>query len=146
MKELTHCLLKIVCTNSTHSLVSDALHTSISFADLSPGLPPTALESDDGSAAAGSSGGSDQALMSVLGAVQEGEEQEVEHRRRRQREESDRIRREAVEALWRITEELNVLYKENWTAMADGRLARFQRELLAVAARGGKEVRKNPCL
>ncbi len=37
-----------------------------------------------------------------------------------------------VEKLWKITEELNILYKDNWTALADREIAIFQTELLAA--------------
>jgi hypothetical protein len=37
-----------------------------------------------------------------------------------------------VEKLWKITEELNILYKDNWTALADREMAIFQTELLAA--------------
>ena len=36
-----------------------------------------------------------------------------------------------VEKLWKITEELNILYKDNWTALADREIAIFQTELIA---------------
>ena len=36
-----------------------------------------------------------------------------------------------VEKLWKITEELNILYKDNWTSLADREIAIFQTELLA---------------
>jgi len=38
-----------------------------------------------------------------------------------------------VERLWKITEELNILYKENWTALADREMGNFQAELMASA-------------
>ena len=40
------------------------------------------------------------------------------------------LRSELVEHLWKITEELNILYKENWTALADKEVIKFQRGLL----------------
>ena len=35
-----------------------------------------------------------------------------------------RLRRRAVERLWNLTEELNVLYRDNWTALADREMMR----------------------
>jgi hypothetical protein len=37
---------------------------------------------------------------------------------------SKRLRQEAVERLWNLTEELNVLYKNNWTALANREMKR----------------------
>ena len=37
-----------------------------------------------------------------------------------------------VEKLWKITEELNILSTDNWTALADREMAIFQTELLAA--------------
>ena len=50
---------------------------------------------------------------------------------------------ETVEHLWKITEELNILYKENWTALADREMRRFQRELLYVTGTGGRQPRNS---
>jgi hypothetical protein len=44
-----------------------------------------------------------------------------------------------VENLWRITEELNILYKDNWTALADREIANFQTELLASTLANNEE-------
>ena len=35
-----------------------------------------------------------------------------------------RLRTRAVERLWNLTEELNVLYRDNWTALADREMMR----------------------
>ncbi len=83
--------------------------------------------------------GADQALMSKLAGEGRSGEGQLLMGSRRQREEAAKLRMEAVEQLWRITEELNVLYKDNWTALADTQLQSFQRRILK-AARGGKEV------
>ncbi len=55
---------------------------------------------------------------------------------------SERLREETVEKLWRITEELNILYKDNWTALAAREIRNFQRVLLAQG-RVMAEVREN---
>lgn len=39
-------------------------------------------------------------------------------------------RAKTVENIWIITEELNVLYRENWTRLADQEIARFQDQLV----------------
>ena len=44
---------------------------------------------------------------------------------------SKAIRRQVVEQLWQITEKLNILYKDNWTALADREMVKFQTELFA---------------
>ena len=36
-----------------------------------------------------------------------------------------RLRTRAVERLWNLTEELNVLYRDNWTALADREMMRY---------------------
>ena len=41
------------------------------------------------------------------------------------------IRHQVVEKLWEITEKLNILYKDNWTALADREMVKFQTELFA---------------
>ena len=40
------------------------------------------------------------------------------------------IRQETVEKLWEITEKLNILYKDNWTALAEREMIKFQTLLL----------------
>ena len=42
------------------------------------------------------------------------------------------LRHHTVERLWKITEELNILYKDNWTALANREIVKFQKELLAA--------------
>lgn len=39
-------------------------------------------------------------------------------------------RTKTVENIWIITEHLNVLYRENWTKLADQEIARFQDQLV----------------
>ena len=51
------------------------------------------------------------------------------------------LRLELVEHLWKITEELNILYKENWTALADKEVIKFQRGLLQPL--GGSKADKS---
>ena len=41
------------------------------------------------------------------------------------------VRQQTVEKLWEITEKLNILYKDNWTALADREMVKFQTELFA---------------
>ena len=41
------------------------------------------------------------------------------------------IRQQTVEKLWEITEKLNILYKDNWTALADREMVKFQTQLFA---------------
>jgi len=40
------------------------------------------------------------------------------------------IRAETVEKLWSITEDLNILYKENWTRLAAEEVSKFQEKLV----------------
>jgi hypothetical protein len=46
------------------------------------------------------------------------------------------MREKAVERLWKVTEELNILYKENWTNLANEELINFQRQLLLLTKTG----------
>ncbi|KAH9632959.1 hypothetical protein HF086_003076 [Spodoptera exigua] len=46
------------------------------------------------------------------------------------------LRSKTVERLWSITEDLNILYKENWTKLAAKELLEFQR-VLVKSMRGG---------
>jgi hypothetical protein len=41
------------------------------------------------------------------------------------------FRQQTVERLWDITEKLNILYKDNWTALADREMVKFQTELFS---------------
>ena len=41
------------------------------------------------------------------------------------------LRARTVNKLWKITEELNILYRENWTMLADREMVKFQNELLS---------------
>ena len=47
------------------------------------------------------------------------------------------LRARTVNKLWKITEELNILYRENWTVLADREMVKFQNELLT-----GKSIHK----
>lgn len=49
---------------------------------------------------------------------------------------SNDLRSKTVERLWSITEDLNILYKENWTKLAAKELLEFQRVLVS-SIRGG---------
>ena len=42
---------------------------------------------------------------------------------------ANELRAATVEKLWEITEELNILYRDNWTALVDREMAKFQKEL-----------------
>ena len=44
------------------------------------------------------------------------------------------LRARTVNKLWKITEELNILYRENWTVLADQEMIKFQNELLTGKA------------
>ena len=44
------------------------------------------------------------------------------------------LRARTVNKLWKITEELNILYRENWTVLADQEMVKFQNELLTGKA------------
>jgi hypothetical protein len=61
----------------------------------------------------------------VLSPVVQGEQ-------RLREAEEERIRRETVERLWIITEELNILFKDNWTVLADKQMKSFQRQLREI--------------
>lgn len=39
-------------------------------------------------------------------------------------------REQTVESIWEITEHLNILYRENWTRLAEQEIARFQDRLV----------------
>ena len=39
------------------------------------------------------------------------------------------VRQQTVEKLWEITEKLNILYKDNWTALAEREMVKFEMEL-----------------
>lgn len=51
-------------------------------------------------------------------------------------ETSNELRSKTVERLWSITEDLNILYKENWTKLAAKELMDFQKVLIK-SMRGG---------
>ena len=42
---------------------------------------------------------------------------------------ANELRAKTVEKLWEITEELNILYRDNWTALVDREMVKFQQEL-----------------
>jgi hypothetical protein len=56
----------------------------------------------------------------------------VQGEQRLREAEEERIRRETVERLWIITEELNILFKDNWTVLADKQMKSFQRQLREI--------------
>ncbi|XP_055374897.1 TWiK family of potassium channels protein 7-like [Condylostylus longicornis] len=55
---------------------------------------------------------------------------ESKHYTRTDLEDAEKIRNMTVDKLWSITESLNVLYKDNWTKMADDVVRMFQDNLL----------------
>ena len=50
---------------------------------------------------------------------------------KRQLQIAKELRARTVNKLWKITEELNILYRENWTVLADKEMVKFQNELLS---------------
>lgn len=42
----------------------------------------------------------------------------------------DKLRSQTVEKLWSITEDLNILYKDNWTRLAEQEVLKFQDSLV----------------
>ncbi|CAB0010541.1 unnamed protein product [Nesidiocoris tenuis] len=44
--------------------------------------------------------------------------------------EHDHLRSQTVEKLWSITEDLNILYKDNWTRLAEQEVLKFQNSLI----------------
>ena len=62
------------------------------------------------------------------------------------------IRQQTVEKLWEITEKLNILYKDNWTALADREMVKFQTQLFAqkkdsqLEAQPGDQQQQQPGL
>ena len=54
-------------------------------------------------------------------------------------------REETIAKLWNITETLNVLYRENWTLMANVEMIKFQNEMIQSIKQemrpGGAETR-----
>lgn len=51
------------------------------------------------------------------------------------------LRSKTVERLWSITEDLNILYKENWTKLAAKELLEFQKVLVKTMRGGAAEAR-----
>jgi hypothetical protein len=45
--------------------------------------------------------------------------------------EHDQLRSQTVEKLWSITEDLNILYKDNWTRLAEQEVLKFQKSLVS---------------
>lgn len=43
---------------------------------------------------------------------------------------NDRLRAQTVEKLWKITEDLNILYRDNWTRLAEQEILKFQDSLV----------------
>lgn len=42
----------------------------------------------------------------------------------------EKLRTATVEKLWKITEDLNILYKENWTKLAEKEMVKFERDVI----------------
>ena len=47
-----------------------------------------------------------------------------------QRDQLEGHRQQTIAKLWNITETLNVLYRENWTLMANVEMIKFQNEMI----------------
>lgn len=43
---------------------------------------------------------------------------------------NDKLRAQTVEKLWKITEDLNILYRDNWTRLAEEEILKFQDSLI----------------
>lgn len=43
---------------------------------------------------------------------------------------NDKLRAQTVEKLWKITEDLNILYRDNWTRLAEQEILKFQDSLI----------------
>lgn len=43
---------------------------------------------------------------------------------------NDKLRAQTVEKLWKITEDLNILYRDNWTRLAEQEILKFQDSLV----------------
>ena len=54
------------------------------------------------------------------------------------------VRQQTVEKLWEITEKLNILYKDNWTALAEREMVKFQMELFTQTQRQKDESSDGP--
>lgn len=53
--------------------------------------------------------------------------------------EHDALRSQTVEKLWSITEDLNILYKDNWTRLAEQEVLKFQNLLVNKHKQSGDE-------
>lgn len=53
---------------------------------------------------------------------------------------NEEIRLQTVEKLWSITEDLNILYKENWTRLATQEVLKFQESLVRTFKNYGSSV------
>ncbi|KAL0266666.1 UNVERIFIED_CONTAM: hypothetical protein PYX00_009150 [Menopon gallinae] len=53
---------------------------------------------------------------------------------------NDEIRSQTVEKLWSITEDLNILYKENWTRLAAQEVLKFQQSIVKSLSNYGNSV------
>ena len=53
---------------------------------------------------------------------------------------NDDIRLQTVEKLWSITEDLNILYKENWTRLATQEVLKFQENLVKTFKNYGDKI------
>lgn len=60
------------------------------------------------------------------------------------RQEARGLRHETVEHLWTITESLNILYRDNWTRVAEQELLKFSEKLLTRLHEGGPPPQPAP--
>ncbi|XP_025205924.1 TWiK family of potassium channels protein 7-like [Melanaphis sacchari] len=64
-------------------------------------------------------------------------QQQQQHHQQQQQSQSqfllarnDKLRAQTVEKLWKITEDLNILYRDNWTRLAEEEILKFQDSLI----------------
>lgn len=57
---------------------------------------------------------------------------------------NEEIRFQTVEKLWSITEDLNILYKENWTRLATQEVLKFQESLVKALKNYGGSITIKP--
>lgn len=61
---------------------------------------------------------------------QPGQPQQQQHQPQYQLTRNDKLRAQTVEKLWKITEDLNILYRDNWTRLAEQEILKFQDSLI----------------
>ncbi|XP_008178412.2 uncharacterized protein LOC100160366 isoform X1 [Acyrthosiphon pisum] len=67
---------------------------------------------------------------------QQHQQQQQQHQQQQQSQSqyqlarNDKLRAQTVEKLWKITEDLNILYRDNWTRLAEEEILKFQDSLI----------------